>query len=357
MRIIGHLDMDAFFAAVEERDHEWLRGKAVVVGADPKGGAGRGVVSTANYKAREYGVRSALPISKAWQFCQEAKKQGKPECFFVAGNFKKYGEVSDHVMKILRKYLPAGEAGSSLVEEASVDEAYFDLSGAGSFDKAEKIAKKIKKEIWEKENLTCSIGIGPNKLIAKIGSDFKKPDGLTLVREEEAEKFLEPMHIRKIPGIGPKAEATFLKKGIRTVRDLKKISEEELPHFYDRIRGRDDSPLVEEYEAKSIGEENTFEKDTKDPNVLMECITSLAADVSRRFEKSGFKAFRTVVLKIRFENFETKSRSRTLSSPVSDKKALNKEAIKLLLPFLDKRENPKNKAFRLLGLRIEKLDS
>src|SRR3989338_5493082 len=309
MRIIGHLDMDAFFAAVEERDHEWLRGKPVIVGADPKDGAGRGVVSTANYKAREYGVHSALPISIAWRLCKESREKGKPECFFLAGNFRKYEEVSG----------------------------------------------KIIKEVWDKEKLTCSIGIGPNKLIAKIASDFKKPDGFTVVEEKDAEKFLEPMAIRKIPGIGPKTEAIFSRKGMKTVFDLKKLSAGELPHFYDKIRGRDNSPLIEEREAKSISEENTFEKDTRDPILLLQILKDLSARVYSRFDASEHKTFKTASLKIRFENFETKTRAHTLTKLASSKKILEGEAMKLFLPFLDSRENPRKWKIRLLGVKIEKL--
>lgn len=347
MRIIGHLDMDAFFAAVEERDRKWLRGKPVIVGADPRGGSGRGVVSTANYKAREYGIHSAMAISRAWMLCEDAKKKGGTQCVFLSGNFRKYGEVSGRIMEILGNY-------SSLVEQASIDEAYFEIAGE-SWEEARNIARKIKKEILKKEKLTGSIGIGPNKLIAKIASDYQKPDGLTLVRKENAEKFLEPLLIRKIPGIGPKTEVRLVKKGIKTVLDLKKLSREEIGHIYDRIRGKDDSPIVLEYETKSIGEENTFEEDTRDPNVLVGCLNSLVSDVFERFKKSGLDSFRTAVLKIRFSNFETKTRSHTLSSPAASVEILRKEAMKLLMPFLDSRENPQKKAFRLLGLRIEKL--
>jgi len=340
--------MDAFFAAVEERDHKWLQGKPVIVGADPKDGAGRGVVSTANYKAREYGVCSALPISRAWKLCEEARKNGKAKCFFLAGNFRKYEEVSGKIMEILRSY-------SDLVEEASVDEAYFDLSVEGSFEMAELIAKKIKEEVFGKEMLSCSIGIGPNKLIAKIASDFKKPDGLTVIKEEDAEKFLEPMPIRKIPGIGPKTEAIFSKKGVKTVLDLKKLSQNELPHFYDKIRGKDEAILIQEYDAKSISEENTFGTDVRDPVLLLETLKDLAEQVYRRFHASKYKSFRTVSIKIRFENFLTKTRAHTLAKQASNKKILEREAMKLFLPFLDSRENPRKWKIRLLGVKIEKL--
>lgn len=187
--------MDAFFASVEERDNPRLAGKPIVVGADPKGGAGRGVVSTANYAAREYGIRSALPISKAWQFSEAARRRGLPPTVFVEGHYSKYSEVSSRIMDILAAHSP-------MIEQASVDEAYFDLSLSDSYEDARAIAATIKNEIKIKERLTATVGIGPNKLIAKIASDVQKPDGLTVVRAEDAERFLEPMSIRKIPELG-----------------------------------------------------------------------------------------------------------------------------------------------------------
>ena len=197
MRIIGHLDMDAFFASLEEAGSEIFYGKPIVVGADPKNGQGRGVVSTANYKAREYGIKSALPISKAWQLSQKAKAEGKPEAVFVQPDFERYEKAHEEIFEVIKRH-------SDLVEPASIDEFYFDLSFAQNFLKAEEICKKIKKEIKGKLKVTCSVGIGPNKLIAKIAAGIKKPDGLFLVLPQDAEKFLEPLSIREIPGIGPK---------------------------------------------------------------------------------------------------------------------------------------------------------
>ncbi len=357
MRIIGHLDMDAFFAAAGEREKPWLAGLPIVVGADPKGGAGRGVVSTANYKAREYGICSAMPISKAWRFSEAAKKKGLPPAMFLGGDFRLYAEISENVMAILRQY-------SSVVEQASVDEAYFDLSGTGSFEKAARIAKKIKKEILKRERLTCSIGIGPNKLIAKIASDFEKPDGLTAVSVAEAEAFLAPMGIKKIPGVGPKTEAVFLRKGVKTVADLKKFSKEELERvmgkwgkaLWHKARGEDDSPLETEYERKSIGEESTFEEDVSNPSLVVEELGSLSADVFHRFCRKEFRTFRTIAIKVRFSDFATTTRARTLKTGAADVDTLKREALKLFLPFLDKRENPAKKRFRLIGVRIEKFN-
>ncbi|MEK7608520.1 MAG: DNA polymerase IV [Patescibacteria group bacterium] len=356
MRIIGHLDMDAFFASVEERDNSRFKGRPIAVGADPQGGKGRGVVSTANYKAREYGIKSAMPISEAWRRSEAARKEGKPVVVFLEGNFKKYGEVSNSVVEVLRGY-------AKHVEPASIDEAYFDISSTKSFEKARDIAKKIKKEIFAKERLTASIGIGPNKLIAKIASDIQKPDGLTVVTRDEAEIFLEKLPVRKIPGIGPKTEGFLKKEGIIIVRDVKKFSRLELVNFfgkwggemYDRLRGIDESPLIEEWEAKSIGEQETFEHDLKDATQLSERLLVLAGDVMRRFQKSDFSVFGRVVITVRFAGFETKTKSHTLPEPTADSSLLKFEALRLFMPFLDGRENAKGSAIRLLGVRIEKL--
>lgn len=356
MRIIGHLDMDAFFASVEERDNERFKGQPIVVGADPQGGKGRGVVSTANYKAREYGIRSAMPISEAWRRSEAARKEGRPAVLFLEGNFKKYGEVSESVVGVLRKH-------AEHIEPASIDEAYFDISSSGSFKKARDLAVRIKKEILKKERLTASIGVGPNKLIAKIASDMQKPDGLTVVTEEEAESFLEKLPVRKIPGIGPKTEGFLKREGIVTVRDAKKFSRPELVDFfgkwggemYDRLRGIDESPLVEEWEAKSIGEQETFEHDLKDATELSKYLLDLADDVMRRFQKSDFSVFGRIVITVRFSGFETKTKSHTLPEPTADASLLKFEALRLFIPFLDARENRGGKAIRLLGVRIEKL--
>ncbi|MEK7493891.1 MAG: DNA polymerase IV [Patescibacteria group bacterium] len=355
-RIIAHLDMDAFFAAIEERDNPRFRGMPIAVGSDPMGGQGRGVVATANYKAREYGIHSALPISKAWQFSEAARKSGKPPVVFLPPNFERYTEASEHVMDIIRAHAP-------LVEQASVDEAYFDVSFSGSYAKAEKLCQTIKEEIKEREKVTASVGIGPNKLIAKIASGFQKPDGLTIVREENAEAFLEPMSVRAIPGIGPKTESLFVAREARTVKDLKKFSREELTELtgkwgtelYEKIRGRDDAPVVEEYEVKSIGEQETFLKDTISAELIFERLSVMCKNIMARLAGDSFRTFKTVVITVRFTGFETKTRSHTFPDPQRTMKALQMEVFRLILPFLDARENPKGKLIRLVGVRIEKL--
>ncbi len=356
MRIIGHLDMDAFFAAIEERDHPNLKGRPVVVGADPAGGQGRGVVSTANYPARVYGIHSAMPISTAWKLAEAARRRGQPATVFTRGNYSRYREVSGRIMAILHSH-------ARVVEPAGIDEAYFDLSFAESYEQAAELSRQIKAEILATERLTASVGIGPNKLIAKIASDFRKPDGLTMVTQEEAEDFLAPLAVRKIPGIGPKTEHYLARLGIKTVQDLKRFSPEELeerfgswgPALYERIRGRHDSPLVTEWEPKSVGEQETFGRDTKSLELIFQRLWVLCREVHRRFTAGGFQTYRTVVVTVRFADFTTFTRSHTRPEPAASLRTLIFEAMKLLMPFLDKRENPKHKLIRLIGVRVEKL--
>src|SRR3989344_2178306 len=235
MRINAHIDMDAFFAAVEERYNPRLRGLPIGVGADPKGGQGRGVVATANYAARKYGIGSALPISQAWRLAEAARIRGEPAAIFLQGNHELYREVSERIMAILRE-------GADEFEEASIDEAYLGWNfesrppagRAGNSNveidpwrEAEARARILKSKILNLESLTCSVGIGPNKLVAKIASDFQKPDGLTAVLPQEVEAFLSPLPIRAIPGIGPKTEALLHQRGIRLISELQQVARAE----------------------------------------------------------------------------------------------------------------------------------
>lgn len=358
MRIVGHLDMDAFFAAIEERDNPSLSGLPIVVGADPRGGKGRGVVSTANYKAREYGIHSALPISKAWRLSEAARKDGRRPVSFLPVRMERYAEVSAHVMETLRRFI-------FLVEQASIDEAYFDLSSCESYRIAEEVCRKIKQAIREEERLTASVGIGPNKLVAKIASGICKPDGLTVVREEDAMDFLAPLSVRTIPGIGPKTEAELATIGVKSIKEMRRISREELRRafgkrgsdFHDKIHGRDESPVEETCETKSIGEQETFEQDTRDSPFLVERLKALCQDVMRRLAAEGFTHFHRLVITVRFADFETHSRSHTLPAPAADPMVLEEEATKLFMPFLDERDNPRGKSIRLIGVRLEKLES
>lgn len=354
MRIVAHLDMDAFFASLEEAGSEIFKGKPIVVGADPKNGKGRGVVSTANYKAREYGIHSALPISRAWQLSEKAKAGGKPEAIFVAPDFERYEKASREVFEIIKKY-------SELVEPASIDEFYFDLSFLKNYKKAEKICIEIKKEIKEKLKVTCSIGIGPNKLIAKISAGMEKPDGLVIIKEKDSEKFLEPLTIRELPGIGPKTEKLFNDKGVKIIKDLKKFSKEELKevlgkwgeNLYSKARAIDNSPIVEGREAKSIGEQATFQFDSLNAVYIGGVFENLCSGVFKRFLQSGFKSFKTVGISVRFFDFETKTSAKTFKKEISKNKEFRLEALRLLLPYLDSRKNPRKKLIRLVGVNIK----
>ncbi|MDP3947599.1 MAG: DNA polymerase IV [bacterium] len=367
MRIIIHMDMDAFFAAVEERNRPRLKGLPIVVGADPKGGKGRGVVSTANYKAREYGIHSAMPISLAWRLAKKAEAEGKLKTVFIGGSSTHAGACGEYdaVSRAIMEYVrPLGRA----FEQASVDEAYLELEIPNSksqitkdpWNYAEQVAKRIKKNIFKKEKLTCSIGIAPNKLIAKIASDMRKPDGLTVVRPEDVQKFLDPLLVRNIPGIGPKSEAALLGLGVRTVRDLRNAARAELAlafgkwgeGMWESARGIDESELVLGHEAKSVGAQETLEEDTLDSGVLVPLLTRLAKNVYTEAEHEG-ASFRTVSITVRFADFETKTRARSVPVRIKSEKEFAGEALKLFLPFLDKRENPKRKKIRLVGVRAE----
>lgn len=355
-RIIGHLDMDAFFAAVEERDNPELRGKPVVVGADPRDGQGRGVVSTANYVARQYGIRSALPITRAWKFSQGAVRRGLPPAVFVRGSFEKYGEVSRNIMEIVESFAPD-------MQKVSVDETYFDLSFTGSFEEAKKLAKKIKRQIYEQEKLTASVGVGPNKLVAKIASDYEKPDGLTVVTDWEKESWLGPMPVRKIPGIGPKMQERLKKLGVERVEQLREYAEEELREMYgkwglslyQKARGIGSATLSEERIAKSMGRQRTFFQDTWSFKVVMEKVVEICEETIQRMARHGFRQARTVTVIVRFADFTTLNRSHTPVHPVKTAAAAIHEAVRLLLPFFDARGNPQRKAIRLVGVRLEKL--
>jgi DNA polymerase IV (archaeal DinB-like DNA polymerase) len=362
MRIIVHVDMDAFYAAIEERYNPALRGLPVVVGADPKDGSGRGVVMTANYQARKFGIRSALPISRAWRLAQAARRRGEPETIFVRSNFQLYETVSSRIMEIFERF-------SDAVEKASIDEAYLDVSSVQSFTDARISMAMLKNEILEQEGLGCSIGIGPSKLIAKVASSRNKPDGLTVITQQEVQDFLDPLPIRVIPGIGPKSEAFLHQQNVRVVRELRDIPQATLTEWFgswglrlfEKAQGIDDSPVSNEWTRKSIGEQETFEHDSRDFAGISERLDRMAERVLTKLRRNEFSGFRTITLTVRFSDFDTRNRSRTVKSGiVTDNtgdalELIQKQALDLLLPFFDARENPRGKAIRRIGLRLEKL--
>lgn len=342
--MILHIDMDYFFAQIEERENPRFRGKPVIVGADPKGGKGRGVVSTANYEARKYGIHSAMPISKAYELC--------PDAIFLPVNGELYSKVSENIMEIVRKV-------SLVTEQVSLDEAYVDISFRESWEQAKALGEKLKKEIYEKEKLTSTVGIGPNKMIAKIACEKAKPNGLMVVTPEEAEKFLEPLDIEEIPGIGPKTAAAirkFLHQEKATVKDLKKIKKVDLKNLfgvvgetiYERARGIDESPVRTEEIIKSIGKEHTFEQDTRDPETLLSIFNAIIEELSQ-IVRARHLQFWTITVVCRFKGFETHTKSKTLKEPTNEERILKKEALILFLRFIVKNPKP----IRLVGLRVD----
>ncbi|MEM2546353.1 MAG: DNA polymerase IV, partial [Candidatus Bathyarchaeia archaeon] len=344
-RIILHVDMDHFFTAIEEREHPELRGKPVIVGADPKGGKGRGVVSTCNYEARKFGVRSGMPISKAWKLC--------PQAVYLPVNFELYERVSERIMAILRKY-------ADKFESWGIDEAFLDVtSGVKDYTEAEILARRIKKEIFDKEGLTCSIGIGPNKLLAKIASDHQKPDGLTIVKPEDVEKFLAPLPVRKLLWVGRKTEQKLRAIGIKTVGDLARYDPTVLTEtfgvfgkqLYLMAHGVDYSEVAERSEVKSISRERTFEEDTADSTLIFKTLDELAEEVHRDLVRQNFH-FKTVTVKVRYENFETHTHSKTLPFITSRLEDLKKTAKELLQEYLRL-----DKKIRLIGVRVSSLIS
>lgn len=356
MKIIAHIDFDAFFASVEELDNPQWQGKPIVVGSDPKNGSGRGVVSTANYKAREYGIHSAMPITKAWLLSETAKKKGGTPTIFLPASMERYAEISEKIFHLISNEVRE-------IEQASIDEAYFDLSFLETFENAKKFCEELKSKIRSKIKITASIGIAPNKLIAKIASDMKKPDGLTLVTNKEIPNFLKNLSVRVLPGIGPKTEKILLDMKIKKISELLKISQEQLnkkfgkwgSSLWEKSRGIDNSAIVTSHIAKSISEEETFEKDSLEPLFIIKTINELAEQVYKRFKDSKFNTYKTVGIRVRLSDFSTKTRAYTLPKQAKTKEILKRESIRLLLPFLDKRDNPALKKIRLIGVRIEKL--
>ena len=362
MRIIAHIDMDAFYAAVEEHLNPSLRDLPLAVGADPKEGKGRGVVTTANYNARKYGIRSALPISRAWRLAEAARKRGEPATVFIQPNMPLYREVSGRIMQILERYADA-------FEEASIDEAYLDVSSREHFAAATEQMTRLKAEIREREGLGCSVGIGPNKLIAKIASGYQKPDGLTVIDSELVESFLNPLPIRVIPGIGPKSETFLHEQNLRTVEHLRQVSESALVEWFgkwgqrlfEKVRGIDDSEVSNEWTRKSLGEQETFEENTRSQSIVTGRLDVMAERIVTKLREKDLKGFRTVTVTVRFGDFQTSNRSRTIKDGIridnhdDALRRFKEEALSLILPFFDARENPRGKAIRLIGLRVEKL--
>ncbi|MBI3036503.1 DNA polymerase IV [Candidatus Woesearchaeota archaeon] len=341
-----HVDLDAFYAAVEQREHPELMGKPVVVGADPKQGKGRGVVMTVSYEGRKFGIKSAMPISKAYRLC--------PTAVFTPPNFPLYTAASESIMRILRSY-------SDKFEQVSIDEAFIDVSnkfGNSRRGEIESFAAAIKKEILEKEHLSCSIGVASNKLVAKMASDFKKPAGLTIVEPGKEKEFLSPLPARKLIGVGEKTEAVLTGMGINTIGELATLPADFLQkefgkyglYLHEAANGIDNSEVEENYEIKSINRNFTFEEDTKDEQLIFAAIGEMLEDAHNALSTNNF-CCRTVGVRVRFEDFETHTKEKTLNEAITDSSTTKSVAKKLLQPFLSDRRK-----IRQVGIRLAHLE-
>lgn len=340
--IIFHIDMDSFFSSVEVRENPVLEGLPVVVGSDPKNGMGRGVVSTCSYEARQYGIHSAMAISKAYRLC--------PDAVFLPVNMHLYREVSEKIMSILKSYSP-------VFQQVSVDEAYLDVSRiASDYSEAEKLAKRIKDDIRISEGITCSIGVAPNKTVAKIASDYNKPDGLTVIPPEKVREFLHPLDVSKIPGVGERTRTLMDKMGIRSIGDLSKCDVQLLIAKFGKAglrlkqvaNGTYSSEVISTLAVKSISKEDTFAKDVEDIDVVEEMLARLSEMVGERVVRKGY-VFRTVNLKVRFSDFSTYTRSVTLSAYSNDSASILRTALRMFSEFEGRSK------FRLVGVGVSNL--
>ncbi len=317
-RAILHVDMDAFFASVEQRDRPELRGKPVLVG----GSGPRGVVAAASSEARAFGCHSAQPTAVALRLC--------PSAIVVSGRHSDYKAISRHVFDILERFSPA-------IQPVSIDEAYLDVTGSTQlFGPPVEIAKQIRRLVKEETGLTCSVGVAPNKFLAKLASDMDKPDGLTHIPHDRVQGIIDPLHVSKLAGVGPSAERALARLGVRTIRDLRSIPLETLrarmgeqgQHLHNLARGIDDRPVRIDRVAKSISHEHTFPADLDNPDEVRAIIARQAQDVAMRLRKHHRFA-RTVTIKVRYGNFETITRSHPLDSQTDETRAIHNAAREL----------------------------
>ena len=300
-RRVLHVDMDAFYSSVEMLDRPELRGQPVLVGSDRP----RGVVAAASYEARKFGCRSAMPTAQALRLC--------PAAVVVAPRMHRYQEASDLVFAILERFSP-------LVEPLSIDEAFLELTGTERLlGPAPEVARRIKERVRAETSLTASVGVAPNKFLAKLASDLEKPDGLTVVTEERIDAILLPLPVERLWGVGSKTADRLRSAGVRTIGDLRSWTRDRLTarfgeagdHFFALSRGEDSRPVVPDREAKSLGAECTFEVDVEDPEEVRAVLLGHVERVARRLRRHGLRA-RGVALKIRYGRFETVTRSATL---------------------------------------------
>ena len=331
--MILHIDMDAFYASVEQLDNPWLKGKCVIVG----GTSNRGVVSASSYEARKYGVRSAMPIFQARQRC--------PDGVFVPPRMARYKEMSKKIMAILREFSP-------LVEVVSIDEAYMDLSDSQRLHgDPEMVAVDIKNEIQKNLGLTCSVGVAPGKFLAKVASDMDKPNGLTIIRPRDVDQFIRQLPVQKVPGVGKKTYLRLESMGIKNLGDVKKFPEkmllDRLGKFGHRLielsSGIDHSKVTPWSPHKSISSERTLSKDTRDKKVLHKHMLKQSEEIARQLRKAGFRA-RTITLKIKHADFKQFTRSKTINTPTRSSETIYRHAAELLDNY------PLTQQIRLIGV-------
>lgn len=340
-RAIIHMDMDAFYASVEALDDPTLKGRPVIVG----GSRTRGVVSSASYEARRYGVHSAQPMATAMRLC--------PHGVFLPVRMARYREVSDRIFEIFCRFTP-------LVEPLSIDEAFLDVTGSvGLFGPPVDIARKIKEAVRRETGLTVSAGVAPCKFVAKIASDLRKPDGLTVVPEKEVREFLAPLPIERLWGVGRVTREALALIGVRTIGDLSRIPLEVLEakfgrqglHLHFLSQGIDDRDVETERVPKSIGSEETFPQDLLETSVMLREILAMSMRVSRRLRREGLVG-RTVTLKVKYKDFAQATRSVTLPHPTDDGREVFRSCRSLLL-----RTQAGTRPVRLLGVSVSQLRS
>lgn len=341
--MILHIDMDAFYASVEERDNPLLIGKPVIVGGSAEG---RGVVAAANYEARKFGVHSAMAAVRAKQLC--------PHAVFIKPRIDYYASVSRQIRDIFEQFTP-------LVEPLSLDEAFLDVTGSESlFGPSVEIGRQIKQRIRADLRLTASVGVATNKFVAKIASDLKKPDGFVVVEPDQIQTFLAPLPVGRLWGVGKVTGQVFERLGVRTIGQLRQMPLNTLndlfgssgEHYWQLAHGIDDRQVVPDRDAKSISNETTFAEDIADMDVLRAWLVELVEQVARRLRRQDIKG-RTVELKVRFADFKTISRSLTLAGPTNITQELLDAGVELLTKRLPSRHQP----VRLLGFGVNKLDS
>ncbi len=340
--MIIHVDMDAFYASVEEREQPGLRGKPVIVGGTAEG---RGVVAAANYVVRQFGVHSAMPTSTALKRC--------PDAIVLPARIDYYAEVSRQIHEVFYRYTP-------LIEPLALDEAFLDVHGTiDLFESAEQIGKQIKEEIWQQVELVASVGVAPNKFLAKLASDLEKPDGFVVVDQEKIGEFLDPLPVSRIWGVGRVTEKAFEKLGIRTIQQLRELPQQYLEqrfgklgtHAWKLAQGIDDRPVVPDREAKSISNETTFPADIDQMELLQSCLMELTEQVGRRLRRSELRG-RTVHIKVRYHDFETITRSQTLATASSSTNELYQVASEMLTNRMPDRPL----CARLLGMGVSGLE-